>query len=177
MLVGRMVKLIEDHADELVSRMVRKLREDPGTSDYRRFGDEELAERARRVYSQLHEWISRENDDAVADEYFVLGQQRAHEGVPLANVVQALFLIRRNLWDYVEGLGADTMLELRQHHELELTVVRFFDRAIYNTVRGYESAAFGEAPMPEVEEGAPAVTRMLGGFRSKDAPAGEQAVD
>ena len=54
----------------------------------------------------------------------------------------ALLLVRRNLWQFVEGArsqGANTSLELRQQLDLELLVVRFFDRAIFHTVRGYES--------------------------------------
>ncbi len=51
----------------------------------------------------------------------------------------ALLLVRRNLWQFVESQGANTSLELRQQLDLELLVVRFFDRAIFHTVRGYES--------------------------------------
>ena len=51
----------------------------------------------------------------------------------------ALLLVRRNLWQFVESLGANTSLELRQQLDLELLVVRFFDRAIFYTVQGYES--------------------------------------
>jgi len=139
MLVGRLVALIEDHADALTETVVRKMREDPRTSDYRRFDDSELDARARNVYANLGRWLAETSDDAVEAEYAQLGQIRRAEGVPLSQVVMALLLIRRNLWQFVDSQGADSMLELRQQLDLELLVVRFFDRAIYYTVRGYES--------------------------------------
>ncbi len=51
----------------------------------------------------------------------------------------ALLITRRNLWQFVDSQGADTILELRQQLDLELLVVRFFDRAIYHTFRGYQA--------------------------------------
>ncbi len=136
---GRLVNLIEDHADELTGRLVRTVREDPRTIGYRRFDDEELGGRAREVYSHLGRWLGKTSESAVETEYFGLGKIRCAEGIPLSEVVMALLLVRRNLWQFIESLGANTSLELRQQLDLELLVVRFFDRAVFHTVRGYES--------------------------------------
>ena len=142
MMIGKLVALIEDHADELAARMVRLARDNPATEEYRRFGDEELGERARLVYSNLGHWLSEASEDRVEEEYFRLGRHRHKEGIPLSQVVMALLLTRRNLWHFVESQGGDTTLELRQQLDLELMVVRFFDRAIHHTVRGFEAAAW-----------------------------------
>ena len=139
MWVGRLVDLIEDHADELTGRLVRTVREDPRTVGYRQFDDEELGARAREVYSHLGRWLGKTSESAVETEYFRLGKIRREEGIPLSEVIMALLLVRRNLWEFVESQGANTSLELRQQLDLELLVVRFFDRAIFHTVRGYES--------------------------------------
>ena len=139
MLVGKLVALIEDHADELTAKVVQKLQKDPRTREYRRFDASELDSRARSVYANLGRWLGVTSQDTVEAEYFRLGEIRREEGVPLSQVVMALLLTRRNLWQFVDSQGADSMLELRQQLDLELLVVRFFDRAIYHTVRGYES--------------------------------------
>ena len=141
MLVGRLVALIEGHADKLTARVVTRLREDERTTDYRRFDDEELGRRARSVYANLGRWLEESSEGALEEEYFELGETRCREGVPLSEVVMALLLTRRNLWQFVESQGADSVLELRQQLDLELLVVRFFDRAIHHTVRGYESGS------------------------------------
>ena len=140
MLIYGLVALIEAHADELTERIVRRLREDPRTSEYRRFDDSELGNRAGDVYAHLGVWLEHTSDGRVEEEYFQLGVTRQAEGIALSQVVSALLLTRRNLWQFVESLGGHTVLELRQQLDLELLVVRFFDRAIYHTVRGYESA-------------------------------------
>ena len=91
-------------------------------------------------------WLEHTSDGRVEEEYFQLGEKRRAEGLDLSQVVSALLLTRRNLWNFVESLGGYTVLELRQQLDLELLVVRFFDRAIYHTVRGYESTTPPEGP-------------------------------
>jgi hypothetical protein len=140
MMIGKLVALIEDHADELTARMVRLVREDPMTGGYDRFDDEELGARARLVYANLGQWLSETSEEHVEEEYFRVGQLRYEEGVPLSHVVMALLLTRRNLWRFVESQGWDTIFDLRQQLDLAVLVVRFFDRAIHHAVRGYEAA-------------------------------------
>jgi hypothetical protein len=141
MLIARLVALIQDHADELTTRLQRRLREDPRTTEYRRFDEAEVGRRGHDVYAHLGRWLEETSESRVEEEYFRLGETRHREGIPLSQVVMALLLTRRNLWQFVDSEGGDTILELRQQLDLELLVVRFFDRAIYHTVRGYESAA------------------------------------
>jgi hypothetical protein len=139
MMHGKLVSLIEDHADELTTRMVQLVRQDPRTTSYTRFDDEELGERAWMVYANLGRWLGEASEEQVEEEYFRLGQTRCREGIPLSEVVMALLLTRRNLWRFVELQGWDNIFDLRQHLDLQILVVRFFDRAIHHTVRGYES--------------------------------------
>ena len=139
MLTKRLVALIEDHADELTARIVRLVREDPRTPEYRRFDDEDLGRLAHRVYADLGRWLWETSEEPIEEEYFRLGQTRRGEGIPLSQVVMALLLTRRNLWQFIDAQGADSILELRQQLDLELLVVRFYDRAIYHTARGYEA--------------------------------------
>ena len=139
MLVARLVTLIEEHADQLAASVARRVREDPRTSEYRRFPDQDLLQRARDVYAHLGRWLEEASEQEIEAEYVALGRARRKEGVPAAQMVMALLLVRRNLWQYVEDQGADSALELRQQLDLELRVVRFFDRAIYHAIRGYEA--------------------------------------
>ena len=141
MLAGRLVSLIEAHADELSDRVQSRLHGDGRLAAYRRLDPGELRTRAGRVFLHLGEWLERASDRRLEEEYFELGRARRIEGIPLSEVVLALLLTRRTLWQFVESQPADTVLEVRQQLELELLVVRFFDRAILHAVRGYETAA------------------------------------
>jgi len=141
MLAGRLVSLIEAHADELAGRVQTRLHGDGRLAAYHRLDPGELRTRAGRVFLHLGEWLERASDRELEAEYVELGRARRVERIPLSEVVLALLLTRRTLWQFVESQPADTVLEVRQQLELELLVVRFFDRAILHAVRGYETAA------------------------------------
>ncbi|MBT8397404.1 MAG: hypothetical protein HKO65_15710 [Gemmatimonadetes bacterium] len=143
MELDELVKLIEGRADELTELMVRKVRESPRMAAYHRFGDRELGDRARNVYANLEKWLEETSEGQVEDEYFQLGKLRCQERIPLSQVVWGLLLTRRNLWEFVQLQGWDTVTDLKSTLALEILVVRFFDRAILHTVSGYESAAGG----------------------------------
>ena len=81
MLIARLVSLIEDHADELTARLVRRLREDPRTSEYRRLDEAELAGRVHDVFAHLGRWLERASEGRVEEEYFRLGNTRREEGI------------------------------------------------------------------------------------------------
>ncbi len=143
MELDELVKMIEGHAEDLTELMVKKVRESPRMAAYHRFGDEELGDRARMVYANLGDWLEEASEGQVEEEYYQLGRTRCLERIPLSQVVWGLLLTRRNLWEFVELQGWDTVTDLRSTLGLEILVVRFFDRAILHTVSGYESAAGG----------------------------------
>lgn len=143
MELDELVKMIEGHAEELTELMVRKVRESPRMAAYHRFGDHELGARARNVYANLEKWLEESSEGQVEEEYFQLGKLRCQERIPLSQLVWGLLLTRRNLWEFVQLQGWDTVTDLKSTLGLEILVVRFFDRAILHAVSGYESAAGG----------------------------------
>ena len=152
MLLEELVKLVESRAEELTELMVRKVRESPRTAAYHRFGDDELGERARLVYANLGKWLEEGSEGLVEEEYFRLGKLRCQERIPLSQVIWALLLTRRNLWEFIELQGWDTVSDLQRTLDLEILVVRFFDRAILHAASGYESVGGGPAAHRHAEE-------------------------
>ena len=152
MELAELVKLIESRADELAELMVRKIRESPRMAAYHRFGDGELAERARLVYANLSNWLEDESEGEVKEEYFRLGGVRCQERIPLSQLVWGLLLTRRTLWQFIEEQGWETLSDLQRNLDLELLVVRFFDRAILHAVSGYETELGGPRAQPHAEE-------------------------
>lgn len=143
MQLQKLVTLIEANADELAEMLVRKLRESPRMGAYHRFGDDELKDRARLVYANLGKWLEEASEGQVEKEYFWLGKQRYEERIPLSQLIWALFLTRRTLWHFVEQQGWETIEELQRNLDIELLVVRFFDRAILHAATGYEASGTG----------------------------------
>jgi len=152
MQLQELVNLIEDHADELAEIMVRKIRESPRMAGYHRFGDGDLAERARLVYANLENWLEAESEALVEAEYRRIGVQRYQERIPLSQLVWGLLLTRRVLWQFVEEQGWDTVEDLQRNLDLEIRVVRFFDRAILHAVVGYESVGGGPKATRHTDE-------------------------
>jgi hypothetical protein len=136
----KLVDLIERNAADLTNSWLADIHKDANTHTYHHFNHAALYERAFRVFSQLGKWISHETSkEEVAKDYRALGDERRREGFALSEVIQALILIRRNLWRKVmeEGL-LDTTYDLYQAIELNNRVALFFDRAIFYTACGYE---------------------------------------
>ena len=143
MQLAELVKLIEERADELAGMMVQNVRESPRMAAYHRFGDDELGQRARLVYANLGDWLEEGSEGQVEEEYYTLGRQRCRERIPLSELIWGLLLTRRTLWQFVETQGWETVDDLQRNLDLELLVVRFFDRAILHASTGYESAGAG----------------------------------
>lgn len=139
----KLVDLIERNATELTNGWLIDVRRELSLPTYRNFDNIELYNRAYRVYSQLGRWISQETTkEDIARDYMALGAERRKEGFALSEVIQALILIRRNLWKKILEEGVlDTTLDLYQAIELNNRVTLFFDRAIYFTAVGYEKPA------------------------------------
>jgi hypothetical protein len=137
----KFVDLIERNADELTKNWLRDVKANAGTQTYGKYDEKELYQRAFRVFSQLGKWISQETTkDDIKNYWTDLGKQRREEGFLLSEIVLSVELIRRHLWQKVESEGVmDSVLDLYQALELHNRVMRFFDRAIYYAVIGYET--------------------------------------
>lgn len=60
--------------------------------------------------------------------------------MPLSEVVYALTLTKDHLREYIRAVGlVDSAVELYLEEELHLLIGHFFDKAVYHTVKGYES--------------------------------------
>jgi len=142
MLSAQLVRAIERNAEELTREVLQDLASNPRTPRYHRLAGDELHRRVYDVYHHLDRWLGDKSDAAVESSYASLGRTRRAEGIPLSEVVYALILVKEHLCRYILRTGAaDTAVELYQEEELNLMVARFFDKALYHTVRGYESAA------------------------------------
>ena len=141
----RLVDLIEKNADELTQLLVKRLKEHRTTIGLRKYDDMELGRRAHDLYQHLGYWLRAANESAVEEAFTKFGGDERKHGVALSDLAGALLLTRRILWEFVEWQAGDSVLDLRQEIELQILVMRFFDRAVYWTVRGYETAQAEEA--------------------------------
>jgi len=142
MLSDRLVRMIEQHADELTRALVENLRSNPRTASYHRLSPETIHHRTYNVYKNLGLWLNSKAEGDIEASYTELGKQRQAEGIPLDEVVLALTLTKYHLRDYIRAAGlVDSAVDLYQEQELHRVLGHFFDKAIYYTVRAYGRTA------------------------------------
>jgi hypothetical protein len=142
MLADRLVRMIEQHADELTRTLVENIQSNPRTGSYHRLSREAIHDRTYNVYKNLGLWLSSKAEEDIEAAYTELGKEREVEGIPLSEVVCALTLTKYRLRDYIRAAGlVDSAVDLYQALELQRVLGQFFDKAIYYTVRAYEHAA------------------------------------
>lgn len=94
MLSAHLVKLIEEHAEQLTAGLVKDLQSNPRTQAYHKLSRQEVHRRAYDVYHNLGEWLGHKADNRIEASYRGLGEERYAEDVPLSEVVCALILIK-----------------------------------------------------------------------------------
>lgn len=140
MLSAHLIRMIETHADDLTKEVLDDLGSNPRTPSYHGLSRGELHARVYNVYHNLGKWLSERSDAHVEEEYSALGRKRHDEAQPLSDVVYAVILIKEHLRNYVRRAGVvDSAVELYQEAELNLMIGHFFDKAVYFTVKGYET--------------------------------------
>ena len=142
MLSARLVQIIEDHAEQLTRGLIDDLLSNNRTLHYHHLTREELHYRTYDVYRNLGRWLSDETESAIEASYTQLGKKRLAEGIALSEIVYSLGLIKNHLFEYIHFSGmVDTAVELHGDRELHRLVSRFFDKAVYYTVCGFEHDA------------------------------------
>jgi hypothetical protein len=141
MVSGRLIHLIESHEGEITNRIMAEIRRDPDMTHLRTITEGELRRRSNSIVKNLGHWLIGKNQEEMAREYEALGKRRFEEGVPLHEVVRALFFVKEQLVDFVaeQGFNLDA-LTLYAEEELERHVDRFVDVLVIHLVRGYETA-------------------------------------
>jgi hypothetical protein len=133
------MKIIHAHADELAAELLADLRINPRTRYLRGVGPEEFRKRASDLYANLAAWLADRREEDIALAYEDLGAARCGEGVSASELVWALTLAKTHLLEFIQrNDSVTTSIELYQRGEIMEMVERFFDRAVYYALTGYE---------------------------------------
>jgi len=135
----RLVRLIESHADALAAALEERVQNNSQVMHFRQIPAHELRERVHEIYRHLGEWLLGKNELDIEHRYREIGARRAHQAVPLSEVVQAIVLTKENLWEFLKSESViDRAVEMMGELELLQMLEMFFDRAIYYAAVGYE---------------------------------------
>jgi len=141
MIALRLVRLIETNADLLAQSLLEKFRTSPHTRSMAKVPEEELRERCAEIYRNLSEWLLHKTGAEIERRYRAVGERRAHQGVPLADLTWAILLTKERLWQFLEQQGfLRGPLEIYGELELLRLLDQFFDRSACYAIEGYERA-------------------------------------
>jgi hypothetical protein len=141
MLSARLIRLIEDHSDQIIQGILVEVRRDELLPRYRELSDSELISRFENVCRNLGHWLAERDELVVGQDYEKLGEERFNEQIPLHEVVHAAHVVKNRLTSHARDNGLEqTPVELYAEGELERLINRFFDRIVFHIVRGYEKA-------------------------------------
>ena len=140
LLSGRLVRLIQDHADSISRTLAEKVRSHPDLPVLAKRPQEELARWCSDHVGNLSSSLLAGREE-LTQRYRAFGSARFEESVPLHEAVLRLFLLKDGIIEFVHVQGLPmTALDLYTQEELEHRISRFFDIAVYNIVCGYEHA-------------------------------------
>src|SRR5579884_2713471 len=151
LLAYRLVKLIESHSDGLARSLHQRYLEDPRCSAYANVAASELTQRVYEVYHHLGEWLMAKTESEVEQRYLEIGAKRAEQGVPASQVIWMIWLVRDNLWNYLEKHAQlERPAEVFAEVELQEMLDQFFGHAMYYAALGHERATAGYPATSEV---------------------------
>jgi len=139
MVALRLVRLIENHSEELAEEIARKIHTSARTGDMRKIPLEDVQERICEIFRHLSEWLLTKTGSEVERRYLELGARRAAQGISAADLAWAIVFTKEQLWEFLQRQGSiHTPVELYGEMELLWLLNQFFDQAICATIEGHE---------------------------------------
>jgi hypothetical protein len=139
MIALRLVRLIENHSDELAEDLIEKLYTSAHTSDLQKVPEAELRSRIHEILEHLGEWLLTKTGSDIEIRYRDLGTRRAAQGVSVADFCWAIVLTKEHLWEFLQRQGfLRSPVEIYGELELLRLLDQFFDRALCYATEGYE---------------------------------------
>ncbi|MDD3620382.1 MAG: NUDIX hydrolase [Desulfobulbaceae bacterium] len=140
LLSDRLVALIEASSDHIARLWLKDVRGSRSTPTYHLFDQELLYHRVFLVISHFSDWLSGSyHGQNIISYYMHLGRNRKREGFGLSEVISALSLTKKHLWEFALSQGMwDRPIDIYTIMELERRISLFFDRATYHVAKGYE---------------------------------------
>jgi len=141
MIAVRLVRLIEQHSDDLTDGLLKKFQTSSHTTELRKVPAHELRNRSNEIIRNLSDWLLSKSDAEVARRYREIGALRASQNVSLSHVCWGIMLTKEHIWDFLQREGfLRGPLEIYGEMELLRLLDQFFDRAICYCAEGYEKA-------------------------------------
>jgi hypothetical protein len=145
-MIQNLTEMIRKNEYFLTRELVTGIREMPEARHYRNIVDDTLYDRVHHVlyhvYKRLPYWLHHNTSkNTVFSFYSELGRQRYGENIPLQEMIQVLFFIKRGIYRCIsERRTLDNGFTLDHIAEFFSLVNLFFDRMAQAVISGYLEA-------------------------------------
>lgn len=146
LLSDHLVDMIEKNARDIAEKCVMDVRMNWSTTVYHDFDSARLFKRFFIILSQFGKWMGGfYTDNDIRIFYTRVGKERKKEGLPLAEVLSTLSLIKKQVFAYTLSRGVwEKTINIYMSLELDRRIMLFFDKVAYYITRGYESREQGK---------------------------------
>jgi hypothetical protein len=135
----KLVRLIEEHSNELTDQLVYKLHSASRTCALREVSPAELRSRVQELLWHFHTWLVSKTDSKMQERYIEIGRHDASRNVALPDLCWAIIVIKEHVWEFVERQAFHSNpVEILAEFELMRFMDLFFDNLLCCVVEGYQ---------------------------------------
>jgi len=140
MLSDQLVGLIEKNAKKIAGLWLAEVRRAEATWSYRKIDPEILLGRVTASLAQFGCWLKGEvSAEEFRTFYQLLAQERKQQGFEIHEILAALSLLKKHVWNFARSHGIwDELIDMYRVLELNRRMAAFFDKAMVYTARGYK---------------------------------------
>lgn len=139
-LSNQLMGIIEKNAEVIANRWMNDVKTNKSTPSYANATEVSSRERVLIFIRQFGKWLSGYFTDTEVRQYYIdLGVKRKKEGFGLSEVLSAISLSRKYVWEFALSQGMwNKTIDIYMTLELERRMMLFFDKAAYYVARGFE---------------------------------------
>jgi len=140
MLSDSLVGFVGEHAAYVARLWLADVRSNRTTVGYRKLDPETLLSECVAGLELLGHWLEGERTENDAKVFYrEVGARRRTQGLRLGEVLSAIMLAKKHIWDFALSLGVwQHPVEMYRVMELQSRFAVFFDKAMYQSARGFE---------------------------------------
>lgn len=139
-LSNKLIDIIEKNAEVIANRWMNDTLSNPFMPTYSNADPQSSFDRVLLFIQQFGKWLGGVfKDEEVRTYYLELGRKRKREGFNLSEVLSAISLTRKYIWEFALSQRMwNKTIDIYMTLELERRMMLFFDRASFYVARGYE---------------------------------------
>ncbi|NQU33453.1 MAG: NUDIX hydrolase [Bacteroidetes bacterium] len=140
-LSNKLIEVIENNIIYIAGLWIQNVKTNKSTPGYHSLSEDILQNRFLTDTQNYIKWLSGQLTGKEMRQYYrELGARRRKQGHSISELLSALSLIRKHIWEFAltQGMWQKT-IDIYRTLELERRMMLFFDKATYYVCKGFEN--------------------------------------